>query len=948
MSIIHRVLWMPLLIAPLFMPSQPVHAENANLLKLPDAPLTRIHARTSEPIRTLPDGREAYGGLLVRELVRQAVLIAAREEMGLPTRDSSLEDKIGSKDPNALEIQTTCDPTGKVLVTLKLGQKWQSNWSYEETIPFTPDNDLINYRELADKLEHLSRTSFPRALETAKFAKQPFSQDKDSSPVDASIYDSIQRLSPLSQLTAIRKLHFHLPKNGESPERLESLAKAYAHLSMLTQRYLGVQTVAFAARALLYASRLSASFPESTRGIWTQAYVLGMIGSDGSALLTMEEAEKETVKRNEVLPDWKVPLECKCRYDYQAMNKWRDERTDTNEIDDYLYFQCTGGGEWFRCTPSIVMARHFVQKHHAGCTPITRLLAASTSINDQEDIFRRLEPFLQDEIVSVIGKWDDVPGLVKRALATDNPVKFVPKAFVNIAAAIDSSEPSSRSIGRLILEYQILSAYDRFSYLGKTIKADYSKERERFGNEVQDHPLSSVALLGAIHEGTSHSYLRQYFSKLPVDEPRISDVIFLRSLIGVKVDNRDIGQELLEKARWHMDDLSLDYLLASRLLKEDEKRALTERWIRISPYRPAANFILQYPGDSVATEHNPSWVSNAESHPETLHPLVDWLLQHGADEVAIPVLKNAISHTPDPYFYHALATIRKRNNEIEEWRETLEELLKQPEHDTRHASAQCDIAEYYFELNQFDAALPYAMAATRFNTPRALRCAAYCHEGLGHHDEAVELFEKMTKRQPQWGMEWYLACVRLNSNKRDAAKAFVRKIHSGYKDGQYSIVDESDAMIAFCEGHPETAAGHLEKSFRLVPKAYFGLLAALTYEEIGKPTESKRMLQETIAKSQSWSSSHDACIRIANLIRDDHNDARDDRFSQENINELLSNVDPAEKLDCIYLVAIHLDQSGRKEQANLYFKEISDKFYYHRFVSTLAHERLQRSTKVDQ
>lgn len=945
MHFIHRVLrtaiWFILLPASM----RSTLADDVNPTKLPVAPLTRIHARSSEPTRILPDGREAHGGLLVRELVRQAVLIAARDEMGLPTRDSSLEDKIGSKDPNALEIQTTCDPSGKVLIALTLGQKWQSDWTYETEVSYSPIEGLVNYRELSEKLEQLSRTKIPGVLQSVRFSKQSLPERKNVFTIDPKIAGNIQRLSPLSQLTAIRRLHSIARKEGESPELLEALAQSYAHLAMLTQRHLSCQTVVFAARALLYSSRLSALYPNTTRGAWTQAYVLGLIGADGTALLTMEDAEKQALKLNEAIPEWKVPLECKCKYDYHALKKWRSNQSDSNEVFDYLYFQSAGGSEWFGCTTSMDIAREFVRKRHAGCTPIARSLTSSQSINDQEDVFRRLEPFLKEEIASQIGTWDDIPALVKRALATDNPVKFVPKALVNIALAINSGEPSARSIGRLILEYRILSAYDRFSYLSKAIHADYSQEKDRFWNEAQDHPLMPVALLGAIHEGASRDYLQQYYSKLPVNEPRISDVILLRSLIGVKVDNRDLGQEYLNEARWHMDDLNLDYLLMSRLLQEDEKRTLAERWLRVSPYRPAATFITQYPGDNGFTEHNPSWIQNAESHPETLHPLVDWLLRHQEYEAAIPVLTKAITHTPDPYFYLSLATVRKRLGEIDEWRETLEELIKQPEHDERHASAQCEIAQYYMELKQFDAALPYALAAARVNSARALRCVAYCEEGLGHNAEAIAYFNKMTKRHPFWGMEWYLACVRLNSKELEAAKSFVDELHSGYSDGNLSVVYEANAMIAFCEGKPELAAENLEKAFKILPSGYLGLMAALTYGEIQRPADSKRVLQETIAKAASWSRNFEASKNVARLIQDDINQRGNNPLSDESINDALSEVEPGNKLDFIYLVALYFDQTGRKEKAKAYFEEISEKFYYRRYVSTLARERLRRSTK---
>jgi len=921
----------------------PARADDTNKPKLPDAPLTRIHARANEPVRNLPDGREAHGGLLVRELVRQAILIAARDELGLPTRDSSLEDKIGSKDPNALEIQTTCDPKGKVSISIKLGEKWQSDWKYETEVNYSPIEGLVNYRELSEKLEQLSRTEIPKALESARFAKQQVPSRKPTAEVEADLQECVARLSSLSQLSAIRRIHRLLASDGESPELLEALSKSYAHLSMLSQRYLSNQCTAFSARSLLYAARLAAIYPDSSRGLWAQAYALGFLGCDLPALQTMQKGTEKCKQTKEKEPDWKGPMEAKCHYDPSRLDAWLRAGGKSTEVVEYLQFQSTGGGEWFRSLPSVTIARDFARHHHPGCTPITRLLAYSPVIMDQHAILPMADQFLRQEVAEQIGHWDEMPALVKRALQSDNPLQMLPKAMINVGLAIDKGEPSARSIGRLIIEMNILQIYDRIAFRALMLAAPWDDERKKSWPEINDHPLSPVIMFAAIYPGTNADYLRKNYSNIPLDEPRLAELILVRPLIGVKIGDRDIGDELLRKARWHADDTSTDLILEARLAEGEAQNDVGKKWLHVSPDRPAAQMLAVMPANNKTFDFSEEQIKNFESHPETISPLIHLLVNGSNDDATLRVLKKAISVYEEPYMYFSLASIYRRRNQMDDWRRTLDDLLAQPNHDLQHMQAEVDIANYLMEKNEFEEAEPYANSAAETYSGLGLLCQATCAEGMNDPDKAISVFNALGTRYPGFGgFTWYLACLRLDRGDRQIPRKLFEQKYESPGEREYVEVTESLALIAGIEGQVEESAKLWEKVYQKTHSAYDGVMAALTFAELKRADERDRLFEDVLKNSDVSQPGQLAERDVVRMIKDDLKDPMGEHLSREKIDQLLQMVDPSSKLNVLYFVGWHLHLSGKSRQGNELYKEVAEGFVRHKWVSSLAAYRLRQ------
>ena len=204
-------------------------------------------------------------GFLARELIRQAALITARDELGAVTRDevlgepaaSAKEGSIievcslftdGSDTPNHAFIRRAQDKTSETLTDRALPS------------PYLESGGII---KLVDAAESLSRTEFPEALKKLGLEGKPHAVHAKGT-VSAEIEDKLSSLDFVEPFAAVRSLHESIRTDGESPARLGALVRGYALLGVLSEFQWHPAHKAFKARALLYAQRLFTRDPKST------------------------------------------------------------------------------------------------------------------------------------------------------------------------------------------------------------------------------------------------------------------------------------------------------------------------------------------------------------------------------------------------------------------------------------------------------------------------------------------------------------------------------------------------------------------------------------------------------------------------------------------------------------------------------------------------------------
>jgi tetratricopeptide (TPR) repeat protein len=253
--------------------------------ELAEPPVFYLHTEFLPYTRPIEN---AHSNRLVRELVRQAILIAARDEMGLTTRDESLQEA----DPTQAIVvhimpMERGDEAGQWrlrLVAAEEGTQWETTFEI-------PGQGLERYGELAKRLEADSRGKMLEGLRACGVEGAPPAVTEASLP-GAEVEALLSRPDVVAQYGAVRMAHEAIAKRGETAEWLGVLVRGYANLALLTRHYWNSVPEAFTARAWLYAQRLVVKTDHSDMALWHRAYALAWGG-----LLTHAAADLEEVER---------------------------------------------------------------------------------------------------------------------------------------------------------------------------------------------------------------------------------------------------------------------------------------------------------------------------------------------------------------------------------------------------------------------------------------------------------------------------------------------------------------------------------------------------------------------------------------------------------------------------------------------------------------------------
>jgi tetratricopeptide (TPR) repeat protein len=252
----------------------------------------------------------AVGGLLLRELQRQAVLIAARDELGLTTRDAVLGDP-ASNVTLPLRAQTRVWRADRAELQLSLARSAPTGpWL---SFPLTAD-PLVDYPAFVTQCEAASRGAYLVALRAlVDVPPQPIRWT--DGPADPAARTLLSRMDVFSQFRAVQRLHAQIRADGASPDRLSALVLGYANLGLLAGEDWSADSRAYAARSLLYAERLVVHENRSAGTLYVRAYARALADLDAAALADLDAAAADAIVHP---PSWTATIRAYCRRDLAA------------------------------------------------------------------------------------------------------------------------------------------------------------------------------------------------------------------------------------------------------------------------------------------------------------------------------------------------------------------------------------------------------------------------------------------------------------------------------------------------------------------------------------------------------------------------------------------------------------------------------------------------------
>ncbi len=757
----------------------------------PGPSYTTVALSSQEPVS---QGRVQQHALLVRELFRQAVLIAARNELGLATRDMALAETLGDADSDdvlAIEAQTSSEFLKSLGMRLsRRGEADAAAALYELRLPWFGEKvGRVDYPALVEALEPLSRKEIVEALGKAG-AKPRVVKPPGTVAVPADIELALGEMNVFSQFAAVRALHNLQRSDGQSPQTLAVLVRGYANLGQLTAFAWNAAPKVFKARALIYAERLVNADKQSAWSLNHRGYACALAGLHAAALADFNAGEDARRKEEATLIAWVPLVKAYCLYERQAvLDAAKSEGLgELGALLSFLVVENSG------CQALTISAGRDSLQAVPECYSICDAICRDPGVSIQHVVTVHGPAMLQATLAKRLAALPNLPATLRTEFAQEarepqgaglgdaafsggpQRVALIDALVAAGAVGEDDGEPSWQVIGRLVDDLTLVHAYRRLAFFQGGLgfpPAAYKAQLDVARKLVAKHPYAKI-LDCTVLDGRREA---QQIDKL-LGEMQIVDegLPWFRLAARVQANDRatiSTALNIRKRIGGHQDPLA-----------DDIERARTVGlgsgslpWLStVSPHDPLA-IVAQIEG--ARPNSTPEFWQDLEKRykdqPVIMRALGIWHYQHQQWPDAERCLARFVELSPDQAGFAWLADVQLKQNDRQKWQETLEKSLAAEDFALSHAKTRSMLARYFMTEKQFDKALPYADAAAETGAGWAMLLAAECHQHLEHWTEAEALIRQTAERYPGQELDWYFWCRKTGHGEEKQALQFAMR-----------------------------------------------------------------------------------------------------------------------------------------------------------------------------
>jgi hypothetical protein len=783
----------------------------------------------------------AIQGLLTREICRQAVLIAARDGLGLATRDGALGEPTPTGDPS---------PTLEVVAPLRFGEfaglELRRGTGSESEVLLTYEllkldrghqYDQIHLAKLVEAAEGLTRTRLPEVFKQVGLAGKGHVWN-DRAAVPNPVNERLDRMAFTDQFAAVRALHRAIATDGESSPRLGALSRAYAHLGLLTGFQWNAMHKVYQARALLYAQRLVAKRPKAPEGLWHRAYAEALAGMHQDALNDLAAAQRLATapsQRGLTRPDWVGMADALCRFDAKRLSDQTGPRAGLARVLALLTLE----RPWDTIA-SLNAARAAVAANPE-CFYAHDLMCAYGGVANLHTATVVGPETLATVVPRKIAALPDAPEGVQ---APANPEALTLALDAAAAPDLDPDEPSWAALAHNIRETRFVQVWRRLAFMRDAWSVptdDYWQEARPL---VANHPLRPFLLSYVNGPANPDSGFPQLARTLDGTDLNPNAYYLFRPARRV-FPPRDY-MLTYSLARLHTDSVSRDLALEA-WNGGDRRFEAADRLLRISPYSPVAMAAMIELRWDQAKDHLADWEKTAGDHPAFLAALARQYGKLGRLDDAERYLVRYIKRSPDLWAVEQLADAYKAKGNLRQWRATLDAFLENVE-DNRldHAKVQVAIATELMNAHRYTEARPYADAAAISWASWAMECAQRCAEGRRDWKTAEYWVRNQAERYPGtcWA-NWLVFCLRTGQGDRAGATAWTRQVAEALADQLTGAALMPVAFVDLLDGNPVDATRLLKRATETgAQDPMIDLMLALTADAAGDAETFKAALSQ--------------------------------------------------------------------------------------------------------
>lgn len=797
-------------------------------------------------------------GRLVREIVRQALLITARDEFNLPTRDAVLGDILPDEENATLpQIVAVTSIDAERRVQIDIQRKYRDGTATSVTMHEfqVSQGPLIDV--LASRVEVLSASDFVTTLKKAGFSGSGHAYFPTGT-VEEQIINSLNDFEILSQFAAVQALHSEIRKSGESPERLAELVRGYSHLSALSQFLWGPAYKVFGARGLLYAERLMRKTKGSPSALWQRAYVRALVGLHTSALDDLNAAA--AAAQGAAAPDWVDAVDAFCHGDLARLSKVVERETGA-QLPQFLMLLATAPSEipTVRLKSAALMLRSQPDCELAFDVALDN---AALGIQRQMSIqaVTRFSAMLRDYLRSN----DEVPEEVRKLadesvgnLQSEMETRARIVAALRQASSVgrDVGEPSHAVVAQVIQEISFVQAC-RLLYLEKfSLSVDTTRTLAALRPILKGHRYEGFAEVHVWDHPTAYKSLVALYGSLNREQLELAASPMLEVMKMYWASSND-GDALImpfgAAIVLHSDRTFSDLSRALRIRASDPVKQKVAAALReISPgsvlgVAAAIKYDWERAEPSAA-----AWEKEYVDDVGVQGSLAERYTALKRFEDAARCRKRQLELLPEQTVYRALADLYKEHGDEQLWFDTLTSSLEAPSFGLEHARVHSDLAYYHMRRKKWDAARPHADQAAQSYSAWGLRCAAELYERLGDWDQSDLLRQQEAERYTEHGvaLQWYFWCQGTGHGNVAAARRLAQTKIDKMKSSQHADEQDQVGLYYVLEDQPSMALEAFREAAKIdVNNAYHCVHAALLADELGQTELRDKLFDDAHAR----------------------------------------------------------------------------------------------------
>ncbi len=785
--------------------------------------------------------------ILVREVIRQAFLIAARDDFQARTRDPLLRESFPAEGTSSTHFHLDIDlPEGKP-VTIKLsgGRNAASVSEWSGRVDPGKEIPLVAVLVRADEW---TRGPFATALKQAKLAPRSAPAAQPSEP--PRIPEVPAPLEFVQQLAGLRSLHEALATQPSSPSILAALAREYVLLGSTTEVHWGIEHKVFKARALVYSERAFRAGPKAADVAWTRALVRMLCGLPQ---LAGEEVKRATDLKGDA-PAWSESLAAAVRWDGEGL---ADLAEQDKPLAAYLDMRRT---ELVGSLDQRMAATNRVIERQPECFRAVAALANEDPLGLRRSLggpqlrqFGLSLPRLLREVSGMPEAFTkELADREKAAGEELSPERYGAflKQLRGLDADADQREPSLDVLATLAENLAFVHVHQIVSTHNAWLGLDGGEALEPLRPILDAIPYGEIA--GVYRRDTPPSAAA--FKKvapalftLPISEAAFPYVARMGSLPG-----NDL-QRFCDAIRDQRDDLVPELLTTLEDTYSDAekapKAAILRRLAPDSPAAIAATIRYEWP---VIASQGAGLVESSESVKvlQALAERYEKLEPEGEANRTLAERAFVRMTEVDNSFEssNALASYYWRHENQERWKEVTIAALALPSYGLEDSLACSRLADWMMDRGEWNEAKPYAVRAAESYATAGLQSAARCMEGLEEWQAAERLYRAKSHRYGSSWLDWYFFCRRSGQGDLAAASEYCRENLATLSDWQ-----KAHPTLAFyyqLEGEPEKALAlhqklHKEKEKDKDEAGYAALCAIVLLDEL-KQTKARDELVNTL------------------------------------------------------------------------------------------------------